>query len=147
MRMCRFCAAALVAAMCLPALAAAPAPARQDVPWLHGSDCLEPSSARGFVGLDDRHLLIDAGRNRYLIQVAPACRDLESASAVGFRGDPISGKVCGGIFDAVVIRGKTPCRIERMALLSKEQYKAAVDDREAWRREQGAKREAAKKKP
>ena len=106
-----------------------------------------PSSARGFVGLDDRHLLIDAGRNRYLIQVAPACWDLESASAVGFRGDPISGKVCGGTFDAVVIRGKTPCRIERMELLGKEQYKAAVDDREAWRREQRAKREAAKKKP
>jgi hypothetical protein len=34
-----------------------------------------------------------------------------------------------------------------MELLSKEQYKAAVDDREAWRREQRAKREAAKKKP
>jgi hypothetical protein len=40
---------------------------------LRGSECLEPDSARGFVGLDDRHLLIDAGRNRYLIQVAPAC--------------------------------------------------------------------------
>jgi len=78
--------------------------------------------------------------------VAPPCGNLKSASAVGFRGDPITGKVCGGTFDAVVLRGATRCRIERMELLSKEQYKAAVDDREAWRREQREKREAAKQK-
>jgi hypothetical protein len=127
-------------------LAAAPAaPPRQDTRWLRGGQCLDPAYARGFIGLDDRRLLVDAGRNRYLVEVSPSCWNLDFANAIGFRGDPVSGKVCGGLLDAVLMRGEPPCRIERMELLSKEQYQAALREREEWRRAQREQRKAAKK--
>ena len=145
----RLSAAVLAAALCAPACAAAPAappgsPAA--TPYLRGSQCLEPAFARGFVGLDDRRLLVDGGRNRYRIEVSQACWNLDFASAIGFRGDPVTGRVCGGVSDAILVRGEPPCRIERMEVLSKEQYQAALRERDEWRRARRAEREAAKAK-
>jgi hypothetical protein len=146
MRISSLFAAFVLVATGASAFAAAPAaPPRQDTRWLRGGQCLDPAYARGFIGLDDRHLLVDGGRNRYLVEVSQSCWNLNFANAIGFRGDPVSGKVCGGLLDAILVRGEPPCRIERMELLSKEQYQAALREREEWRRAQRAKREAAKK--
>lgn len=91
--------------------------------FLRGAQCLDPTFARGWVYLDDRNILVDAGRYRYRIELNSSCRDIAFTPMITFRGDPISGRVCGGPFDAVITRD-FPCRIQRMELLSKEQYKA-----------------------
>jgi hypothetical protein len=113
---------------------------------LRGHDCLDPSFARSYTDLDHRRLLVDTGRNRYLIEVTPSCLDLGIANVIGFRGDPINNRVCGGVMDAVLVRNSVPCRIERMVLLSKEEYRQALHDREQGRRQRKAGREAAKQR-
>jgi hypothetical protein len=99
---------------------------------LRGSQCLDPSFTRSFTTVDDRTLLVDGGRHRYLIEVAGSCWNLDFANAIGFRGDPISRRVCGGPFDAILLRGEPPCHIDRMSIISKEEYKAAMQHRAQW---------------
>ena len=146
MSLSRLSAAALLTAMCVSSLAAAPATPRPSGPYLRGGQCLEPASARGFTALDDRRVLVDGGRNRYLIEVSQSCWNLDFANALGFRGDPVTGKVCGGVMDAILLRGEAPCRIQRMQVLDKEQYQAALRERDEWQRARRAQREAAKKR-
>ena len=134
-------AATLVLAT-LPALASAPSPqARTGV--LRGSECLDASYARGFQTVDDRRLLVDAGRRKYLIEVTPSCWTLDISPTIGFRGDPIFNRVCGSLGDAVLVRGSPPCRIEHMEVLDKDAYAQARRESEAWRK---AKAAAAKEK-
>jgi hypothetical protein len=117
-----------------PALASAPADPAPGARTLRGGECLDPAFARGFTAMDNRHLLVDAGRRHYLLELEASCWNLDFANAIGFRGDPVSQRVCGGFNEAVVFRGERPCRIERMSLLGKDEYKAALHDREAWRK-------------
>lgn len=111
----------------LPALAAAPA-------YLRGSECLDPTMARNWTELDNHAILVDAGRRKYRMEISPACSALGFSPWLGFKGDPISGRVCGIIGDSVVTRDYT-CRIERMELLDKEQYKQALESRKSSRRQ------------
>lgn len=99
-----------------------------EAPFLRGSQCLDPDFARTWVELDDRTILVDAGRHHYRIEVAPACTSLGFTNLLVFRGDPISGRVCGHLGDAILTRDY-PCKIERMQLISKAQYKQAIGDR------------------
>ena len=110
----------------LPVLAAAPA-------YLRGSDCLDPNMARSWIELDNRTILVDAGRHKYRMEISGACSALGFSPYLGFKGDPISGRVCGILSDSIVTRDYT-CRIERMELLDKEQYKQALESRKSSRR-------------
>ena len=121
-------AAAAAAAIPVPAAAAAEQRPAQHSPHLRGSQCLDPVFARGWVYLDDRHILVDAGRNRYRIEFSSYCRDIAFTPVIGFRGEPISGRVCGGPFDSVLTRD-IPCRIQSMDLVSREEYKALETQR------------------
>jgi len=126
--------AVLLVALC-PALASSsPAPSDPGPRYLRGGECLDPSLARGFTAMDDRHLLIDAGSRHYLVELEASCWNLDFANAIGFKGNPISQRVCGGFNESIVFRGERPCRIERMATLTKDEYKAALKDRDAWRK-------------
>lgn len=89
------------------------------------AQCLDPQMARGWTQMDNGDLLVDAGRNKYRMQVAPACTALSYSNFVGFRGDPVSGRVCGNFRDAVITR-EYPCKIEGMQRLSKEEYDATL---------------------
>lgn len=121
--------AAVVALLAASGSAASPGPvASASGNFLRGAQCLDPTFARGWVYLDDRNILVDAGRYRYRIELSASCREIASTPVITFRGDPISGRVCGGPFDAVVTRAY-PCGIQRMELLSKEQYKALESQR------------------
>ena len=133
-------AALVLCAGAFPALAATPA--QPAAVWLHGHDCLDPAQARGYADLDRGRLLVDAGRKRYLVEVTPSCLNLDVAMVIGFRGDPISNRVCGGPMDAVLVRHSIPCRIERMQLLSKEEYRQALLDYQAQLRARRAERKA-----
>ena len=99
---------------------------------------------RSFVAVDDQHLLVDTGRNRYRMEVSRSCWSLRYTSFIGFRGDPIFNRVCGTAFDALILRDGIPCRIQRMELLTKEQYKQAIAEREAERLAQRARRKQRK---
>ena len=117
---------ALAAALALPAAApAAPVapPISPRPPMLHGSQCLDPDYARGWVYLDDANLLVDTGRHRYHIELNSLCRDMAWAPVIAFRGDPTTGYVCGNALDAVITRER-PCTIRSMSLVTKEEYKA-----------------------
>lgn len=126
---------ALVAAVGLFAAADGPATVGHvagdraaSAPILRGRECLDPQFARGWVYLDDHHILVDAGRNRYRIEFSSSCRDIAYTPVIAFRGDPIAGRVCGSAFDSVLTR-EMPCRIQRMELLTREQYKAIESQR------------------
>ncbi len=107
--------------------------------YLRGSQCLDPAFARGWVYLDDRHILVDAGRNRYRIEFSSYCRDIAFTPVIGFRGEPVGGRVCGGPFDSVLTRDM-PCHIQRMDLISREEYKAMETQRARDRAERKMKR-------
>jgi hypothetical protein len=96
--------------------------------FLRGRECLEPSMARSWTDLDNDTVLVDAGRYRYRIQVAGACSALRWTQVLAFRGDPVGGRVCGGVGDAILTRDY-PCAIRGMQLLDKDEYKALLQQR------------------
>lgn len=110
---------------------------------LHGAQCLEPSQARGWTHIDDKHILVDGGRYQYRIELSARCSALNSDPNIVFRGDPVTGQVCGSLNDAVITRDY-PCRIQKMTLLSKEEYKQALKDVEAARKAEKEAKKAAK---
>jgi hypothetical protein len=100
---------------------------------LRGAQCLDPAMARSWVDLDRDTLLVDAGRYKYLIEVSGACSAVGWSHLLMFRGDPISGRVCGNIGDAILTRDY-PCTIQGLRLLDKEQYQALLEERETRRK-------------
>lgn len=117
----------LLSALVAPVLASPHS--QQAPPQLRGADCMSPTAVRGFVEIDDRRILVDAGNKRYRIEVSGSCWNLDTTPEISFRGDPISNRVCGSTFDLVLVRNSNPCKIIRMELISKQQYKEALRER------------------
>ena len=68
--------------------------------------------------------------------VGGGCLYLHWTPMLLMRGEPISGRVCGGLGDAVISRDYT-CRIQDMQMIDAAQYKALIqrrDDERARRR-------------
>ena len=140
MKAARLALSFLVAATCA-ACATSPPPAAGSTAManddgvrhrLRGAECLDPAMARSWIELDRDTLLVDAGRYKYRIEVSGACSAVGWSQLLLFRGDPITGRVCGNIGDAILTRDY-PCTIQDMQLLDKEQYKALMEDRNARR--------------
>jgi hypothetical protein len=85
------------------------------------SACLEPSRARSFAVLDDDVLLVDAGAEHYRLQLEPACIGIDFEVALRFRGDPVTGRICGYARDAVLTE-RGDCGIDRVEWISREEY-------------------------
>lgn len=109
-----------------PPLAVASPPA-EGHRLLRGSECLDPGMARSWIDLGHGALLVDGGRHQYRIQVSGACSALGWSQLLVFRGDPVGGRVCGGVGDAIVTRDY-PCQILDLQLLDAQQYKAMVKE-------------------
>jgi len=92
---------------------------------LRGSECLDPAMARSWIDVGRDTLLVDAGRHKYRIEVSGACTALTWSPVLVFRGDPVGGRVCGNLGDAILTRDY-PCTIVDMQLLDAAQYKALV---------------------
>lgn len=122
-------------------LAAAPRDLVSPSPGLRGAQCLDPATVRAFTPIDNRQVIIDAGRRLYRLELTPSCLNFYSTDVIGFRGDPVSNRVCGTSFDAVLVRG-FPCRIERMQAISRAEYKQGLIERDEYRRAQRAERRA-----
>ena len=84
--------------------------------------CLDPDRARGWEEVDDG-LVVDAGRDRFLVRLAPGCLGLATSPTLVFRGGPVDGRICGYPGDEVVLGG------ERCRVLSVERIDAATYDR------------------
>ncbi len=113
----------------LAALSGAPAasesPAKPPRVTLRGADCLDPDWARSWAYVDDRTLLIDAGRRKYRITLDFPSFDLAMAIDLGFRGDVISDRLCGYGSEYLLVRGKRQY-IDRIELIDDATYRAAT---------------------
>lgn len=103
-------------------LAATMATATPPAGPLKGADCLDPSRARGWLAVDDSTLLVDAGRHKYRITLRHACTGLGLTADVGFRGDPISGRLCGHVGERVLAR-RDVCAVDRVELIDEATWK------------------------
>ena len=92
---------------------------------LRAADCLSPASVRSWHYVDSRELLVDAGRRKYRVTLSESCTELGGAASIGFRGDSVSGRVCGHFGDQVLTRGAA-CRIERVALIDGPTWREAT---------------------
>lgn len=92
---------------------------------LKAADCLSPSAVRSWHYVDSRELLVDAGRRKYRITLAESCTELGGAASLVFKGDSVSGRVCGHFGDRVLTRGAA-CRIERVELIDDPAWRDAT---------------------
>lgn len=136
---CASCATAPSQSTAVHSAAGATLVAAEGRQLLRGTQCLDPAMARSWIDVDDDTLLVDAGRYKYRIQVSGACSALDWSPVLLFRGDPITGRVCGNLGDAILTRDY-PCTIQDMRLLDKEQYKALVREYEDARKARRAAR-------
>lgn len=103
-------ALALLSCLLLGACASGTAPRGEGAERAAGPGaCLDPARARSWEEVDDG-LLVDAGRDRFLLRLAPGCTALFTSPAVVFRGDRFDNRVCGYPGDEV-LAGHERCRI------------------------------------
>jgi len=95
---------------------------------LAGADCLNPSAARSWHYQGGNELLVDAGRRKYRITLWEICTELGQADTLGFRGDAVSGRVCGNAGERVVLK-RSSCRIDRIELIDADTWRDAASRR------------------
>ncbi len=86
--------------------------------------CLDSSRVRAWVIIDDETLLLDAGRKKYRVSLQQSCFNLSTSPTLQFKGDPISGRICGSSLDAIRIPGEQ-CRISKIEKIDKQIYSEA----------------------
>lgn len=92
---------------------------------LTGADCLDPARVRSWHHVDSRQLLVDAGRRKYRITLAESCNELGGAPTINFRGDRVTGRVCGNFGDRVKTRRRS-CRIDRIEVIDAAAFREAT---------------------
>jgi hypothetical protein len=116
-----------LAPLALLALLSACAPTTPEAPRSSHSPasaaCLDPSRARSFAVLDDDTLIVDAGVDHYRLRLEPTCVGIDFEVALRFRGDPVTGRVCGNARDAI-LTDRGDCRIDRVEWIPREEYDA-----------------------
>ena len=102
-------------------LACAGTPGEESGQRSHRGDCIHEPSIRGYTVLDERNLIIDAGRRSYHLVLQHRAWGLKSSLGVGFRTR--TGRVCAG-FDELVFEGHLDgesIRIESIQALTPEE--------------------------
>ena len=100
--------------------------AKSDPHVLKGaSDCLSESLISGFNPLDDRHLVLygSGSRRVFLVEISPACFDLEYRNTLAVIDGDDNGRICGFGRDSIGFErfGRVEhCRIMGMEELSEE---------------------------
>jgi hypothetical protein len=88
--------------------------------------CFDPGRARSFATVDDDVLLVDVGHDHFRVVLDPTCHSTDFDVALRFRGDPVTGRVCGHANEAVIGR-HGPCLIQRVDWITPEEYDALKD--------------------
>jgi hypothetical protein len=87
--------------------------------------CFDPRMARGFAPVGDDVLLVDMGSNHYRVELDATCFGADFAPAMQFKGDPISGRVCGHFGDSVSWNHHE-CQIQRVDWITPEEHEALL---------------------
>ena len=82
--------------------------------------CFDSQRVRNWIVIDDETLLIDAGRKKYRMHLRDSCSSMGTSSTLRFKGDPISGRVCGSL-DAINVEGEL-CRISSIEEIDKKTF-------------------------
>ena len=82
--------------------------------------CFDSQRVRNWIVIDDETLLIDAGRKKYRMHLRDSCSSMGTSSTLRFKGDPISGRVCGSL-DAINVEGEY-CRISSIEEIDKKAF-------------------------
>ena len=90
------------------------------------ASCFDPRSARGFAPVGDDVLIVDTGNNHYRVQLDATCFGADFAPAMQFRGDSITGRICGHFGDKVVWTNHE-CGIQDVDWISKEEHDALLN--------------------
>lgn len=86
--------------------------------------CLDSKQVRNWIVINDETLLLDAGRKKYRVNLQQSCFHLSTSPVLSFRGDPISGRVCGTTLDAIRVQGEQ-CRISKIEEIDKKIFNQA----------------------
>lgn len=92
--------------------------------------CLDSSRVRNWIVLNDETLLLDAGSNKYRVSLQQSCINLDTSPTLQFKGDPITGRICGSSLDAIRIQGEL-CRISKIEKIDKQTYNDAQNRKKA----------------
>lgn len=82
--------------------------------------CFDSQRVRNWIVIDDETLLIDAGRKKYRMHLRTSCSSMSTSSTLRFKGDPVSGHVCGSL-DSINVEGEQ-CRISRIEEIDKQTF-------------------------
>ncbi|MBD8524654.1 DUF6491 family protein [Pseudomarimonas arenosa] len=111
----------------LPPAQAEQRPSPGQTPIRPLSECLDPKAAQAFLLIDNNRLLIDAGRQHFLIELRWSCPWLYHASALDFRSRNSAGRICGDV-DEQVGAAHNPalqpdrCRVASVTPISRDEY-------------------------
>jgi hypothetical protein len=92
-----------------------------------GEPCVDPGKVRSWSTLGDRRVLIDAGQQRFLVELSERCPQLSDNPFLGYRSDHVAGRVCGRPGDHLVPHGSSAnrgedCPVHRLRSLSSAEY-------------------------
>lgn len=90
-----------------------------------GPACFEPRDVRTWHNARGEVIYVDTGRRKYRVDLLGNCLELGNSSRMGFRGDTVTGRVCGNYGDLVILPHAT-CRISRVSLVDDETYARAT---------------------
>lgn len=82
--------------------------------------CFDSQRVRNWIVIDDETLLIDTGRKKYRIHLRDSCSSMGTSTTLRFKGDPISGRVCGSL-DAINVEGEH-CRISGIEEIDRKTF-------------------------
>src|SRR5687768_7759768 len=88
--------------------------------------CFDPRSARGFTAVSDDTLVVDTGSNHYRVRLDATCFGADFAPAMQFRGDSITGRICGNFGDKVVWTHHE-CGIQDVEWITPEEHDALLN--------------------
>lgn len=92
--------------------------------------CLDSSRVRDWIVINDETLLLDAGSNKYRVSLQQSCFNLSTSPTLQFKGDQITGRICGSSLDAIRIQGAL-CRISKIEKIDKQTYNNAQNKKKA----------------
>ncbi|HBK56222.1 MAG TPA: hypothetical protein DDZ76_08075 [Xanthomonadales bacterium] len=90
------------------------------------SDCLNPSRVRDWAYVNDREILVNAGRKKYRILMSYGCPGLAFGHSIRFEPGPGVGRMCGHLNENV-IADASRCDVARVELIDSETWNRILE--------------------
>ena len=112
--------------------------------------CINTNLVRNFDGLDDQHVFVEErSKDYYLLTMKRRCSGLRHANTIAL--NDTTSRICSGGFGEIIFReagiGRMTCRIDTIEPVeNKDEARAIIDERKAYKKQLEAEKKAAKKK-